>query len=552
MNETVSTIFGAIRTGAIIAGAGGGLYLAYHAGRSIVDDWHERRVQWRQDKITLDDLEQQKQLANIRTIQADARGRYPLLYGVNGLIRDPNSLRAFTLDAVRETWPAIERLDAIAKVVLAGRGWPAAPAQAQLLDAGPAVQVGTPWPATVPIADIFRERQPTLHNLVVGVRPGANGAREVVGDSLHNLMHVLEVGASGWGKSSWLRSFLWQIAKAREPCEVCAIDTAGSEFNVLRGWGRLRYPVARSTNDAIAVLGQVSQEIESRKRAFEQNAPIASKLTEYNQATGADLPPWIVAIDEGTNLLNQAGVGEPLRAAVQTARQYGVYILLSGQSAKASVVDTQVRDNFSTRLCFRTSPTSSRVVLDDRAASDLHDKGRAIVQIPGREQCEVMGPWVTREDFRRALSNGGPRHAMPVGLASEPEPSGPTDAQVLEVLTMHAAGESKRAIERAVFGFEGGAAYRQVSEILAAHQSATTATATTGAQENVQKVDISQSVRAGSSTVRAVDFCDFCGNFAGDVGEGVTFAACPGCGVATCSECADSGGLCPDCQGKES
>jgi len=537
MEETVTTFWDALRTGAIIVGGGAGAFVLYQAGRAIYDDVHERMVQARQDRITLDDLEQQRRLANIRTIQADARGRYPLLYGVSGLIRDPNSLRAFTLDAVRETWPAIERLDAIAKVVLAGRGWPAAPAQAQLLDAGPAVQVGAAWPASVPIADVFRDRRPTLHNLVVGVRPGANGAREVIGDSLHNLMHVLEVGASGWGKSSWLRSFLWQIAKAREPCEVVAIDTAGSEFNVLRGWGKLRYPVARSTQDAIAVLDQVSQEIDDRKRRFEQDAPIASKLTEYNDATGADLPPWIVAIDEGTNLLNQAGVGEPLRAAVQTARQYGVYILLAGQSAKSSVVDTQVRDNFSTRLCFRTSPTSSRVVLDDRAASDLHDKGRAIVQIPGREQCEVMGPWVTREDFRRALSNGGPRHAMPVVLSSEPEPTPSkgkgkgtiTRDQVREVLERHARGESDTAIAGALW-HPTTYYIERVRAILDDNQDA---------QDHAP----GGSVRGA----RAVDWCDHCGNYAGDVGEGVTFKPCDGCGVAVCSECA-TGGLCPDCQ----
>ena len=200
-------------------------------------------------------------------------------------------------------------------------------------------------------------------------------------------------------------------------------------------------------------------------------------------------------------------------------------------------MDTQVRDNFSTRLCFRTSPTSSRVVLDDRAACELHDKGRAICQIPGKAQCEVMGPWVSRDDFRRALSNGGPRQDMPIVVTSKPEPSGPTADQVREVLELHAAGESKRSIERAVFGFEGGAAYRQVSEIIA---GATTATATTGAQKSAQNAGNSPSTRAGSSTTGAVDWCEFCDSETGP------FAACPGCGVAVCSECAD-GGLCPDC-----
>lgn len=175
-----------------------------------------------------------------------------------------------------------------------------------------------------------------------------------------------------------------------------------------------------------------------------------------------------MVIDEGTNLLNQPGIGEPLRRAVQTARQYGIYVVLAGQSANARVIQTQTRDQFSTRLCFRTSPTSSRVVVDDIGGSNLHIKGRALVQMTGRDLVEVQAPWVSRDDFERAMQGRGPAETIP---------EHGSDTAALRVIELHRAGQSRRAIERAVFGYEGGAAHRQVAEILAG-ATATTATAT--------------------------------------------------------------------------
>jgi hypothetical protein len=452
-----------------VTAAGIAVPLLYQATRSVYDDVYERWLKRQQDQATLDHIRTQNRLRDIREIHPDERGRYPLLYGENGILRDPNNLRAFTLTVIREAYPQLDQLDGIIRAITAAGGWPAAATAGKLLpEAGPApVQ----WPTAISLVDLFRGKKPSIYDLVIGVRPGEKGDVDVISDSIHNLMHVLEVGASGWGKSSWLRSFLWQIAKARDPIEVVAVDTNGSEFNVLRGWGKLRYPVARSTGDAIAVLDQVRAEIDRRKGLYEQH-PLVTKLTEYNEATGADLPPWVVTIDEGTHLLNQKGIGEPLRTAVQTARQYGIYVLLAGQSAKHSVVDTQIRDQFSTRLCFRTSPTSSRVILDDRAASDLHDKGRAWVQMAGREMVELLGPWIARADFLAALSNGGPRCEMPTTLSGSrdgvdlddvDDPSLPDDDRIRH---LYRAGVSKRQIALRVCGYAGGAAFAKVNKAL--------------------------------------------------------------------------------------
>jgi len=305
-------------------------------------------------------------------------------------------------------------------------------------------------------------QHPSLNSLVVGV--GDNGPMAL---SLGDLMHTLAIGASGWGKSVFLRSLLWQIAQAKEDIRVIAIDTNGSEFNLLRGWSKLALPVARDNDAAIQALNAVHNEIARRKKLYEQ-FPVAYDLDSYNTKAQEKLAPWLIVIDEGTNLLADKELGEPLREAAQCSRQYGLYILLAGQSAKSSVIDTATRDNFSTRLCFHTSKRSYSTVLD-QSVEDINDKGRAYVIASGRELQEIQCPFVSRSDLMRVLHKGEPQTIVditprePEGERIEDNPELP-DAERIRLLA--AQGLSRAEIERTVFGHKGGAAYRKVKEVL--------------------------------------------------------------------------------------
>jgi hypothetical protein len=518
--------------GAVAAGAIG--RALYRGAVKMYDDLYERWRQVKHDRLTLNRIEDQNELHNIRAIPPDERGRYPLLYGKSGILRDPNNLRSFTLTAVLDRWPQLEKLDWMLRRLIAMQGVPS-PAARQLAAPIDNTVVAPPWPEFVTMEQALRGQHPTITDLVVGAYPAEEGGLGVVSDSLHNLMHVLEVGSSGWGKSTWLRSFLYQVALAPEPVEVVAVDPSGSAFNALKGWGKLRYPVARTTDNAIAVLEQVSEEITRRRDMYEQH-PEVEKLDEYNRVTGADMPPWVVVVDEGTHLLHKRGVGHALREVVQTARQYGIYALMAGQSAKASVVDTEIRDQFSTRLGFRTSRRSLNVVFDD-TVDRPSIKGQAWVQMVGSEDPQlVQGPWVDKSEFMRALSNGGPKYQMPVGAPEVVRDTQVTDGQVQKVLEMREAGESKRAIQKEVFGYVGGAAHDRVNEVLEGVIITT---------DTVLEAPDTMPVVSESSN-SAVDWCDFCARSA-EMAQDATFTTCRGCGVAVCSECADDG-LCPDCQ----
>jgi len=316
------------------------------------------------------------------------------------------------------------------------------------------------WPKLVDLRGQFADREPTLNDIVVGVYPDENGLQRLSA-SIHDLMHVLVIGVSGFGKSTWLRALLWQLARAREPMDVVAIDVSGSEFNPIRNWEKLRYPLAKEPKQAAALLDAASQEIARRKVLYEAH-PLATKLTEYNRMADKPLSPWVILVDEGTSLLNDSNVGDNLRRGVQQARQYGLYYVLSGQSANHRVIETQTRDQFSTRLCFRTSPTSSRVVLDDGGASDIRAKGRALAQLVGREMQEVQGLYVTKDELVKALVDGGPRYPMP-----EANGNGHGDGdQERRIRELAAQGMSKRQICLDVFEYTGGAAFDAVSKIL--------------------------------------------------------------------------------------
>lgn len=314
----------------------------------------------------------------------------------------------------------------------------------------PWADVTPAWPAQVPLVGLFNERQPSLHHIIIGVapRPG-NGGLDIISSDLHELSHVLVVGSTGWGKSAWLRSFLWQIAKSREAAEVIVIDVSGSEMNALARWERLRYPVARTPAEAITLLEATSEEVERRMKLYER-CPMATKLSEYNRENDELLTPWLVVADECAALLADRSTGDPLRAVLQQSRQYGVYVVASSVSATATVIPTPLRDMFSTRLAFRTN--SGRVVVEDNRPKDLTVKGRAWAQLSGQPIREIQGPWLNRGEFVRTMTGDGPMLALPEGKANSQDSR---EQRVIELLESDVE-LSDSAIAQIVYGYQNG------------------------------------------------------------------------------------------------
>jgi len=398
---------------------------------------------------------------DLRARQVHAKdGLYPVIEIQRGVLYDPNRDNAgahplITMSALSVQKTAAMRAE---KILVRQTDRPAIRQDDALALEAPTVNL----PDLVRLADVARN--PSLDALTLGV-----SEKGAITASLHDLMHVLAVGASGFGKSAFLRALIWQLAQVREPLDVVAIDINGSEFNPIREWARLLYPVARETDTAIATLQAVKGEIDRRKALYEA-IPEAYDLPSYNRLAGATLAPIVILADEATNLLNQAGLGDPLREVTQTARQYGVYLLLAGQSANSQVISTQTRDNFSTRLCFHTSPTSRRVVLGG-SVDDVTKPGRAWALLTGAALQQIQVPFVTREELARVLTMGKPKHVIDVEAV---KPVSADDETAERVLELKDAGLSDTAIAREVFKYGNPHYISKVREILQQQQQQNT------------------------------------------------------------------------------
>jgi hypothetical protein len=153
----------------------------------------------------------------------------------------------------------------------------------------------------------------------------------------------------------------------------------------------------------------------------------------------------------------------------------------------------------------------------------------------GRELREVQGPFVSKDDFMAALSNGGPKYTTPVGATGSQSVTPALDDQASTIREMHAGGASLNQIQRQVYGYTGGAAFEAVKQALG-----DTTTTTAGDTGNTGELG---TVSPGSSS--DPDWCDFCAR-SPEMASSTTFATCSSCGVAVCSDCAEDG-LCPDC-----
>jgi hypothetical protein len=391
------------------------------------------------------------------------RGVFPVIELEEGYLYDPNRDNAGAHPVIAVAALGVQRAAALSHAEGLKNDLRLAGGSAQRSGPAPALEqdAAALLPAMLRLAEVARN--PSLNALTLGVTDAGP-----VRASLHDLMHVLAVGASGFGKSAFLRALVWQLAQVNEPVDVVAIDVNGSEFNVIRDWNRLLYPVARTVKEAIVTLHEVRGEIENRKGLYE-HYPTAYDLPSYNAQASEPLAPLVILADEATNLLNQDGVGDPLREVVQTARQYGVYLLLAGQSAKHSVIDTQTRDNFSTRLCFHASPSSYRTVLGE-SVDDVTVKGRAWAQLTGQTLQKMQTPYVTREEVQTVLETGTPARVIDVeavevgrGQVIEDDPS-LSDEERIRLL--HEQGVSLNQIQRRVYGGVGGNYYYRVKAVL--------------------------------------------------------------------------------------
>jgi DNA segregation ATPase FtsK/SpoIIIE-like protein len=278
--------------------------------------------------------------------------------------------------------------------------------------------------------DLLPSRQGDLNHLVLGVRSEEtpSGCRLVpVTISLYELFHTIVAASSGWGKSVFANAILAQLATCPDPVEFVLIDQQEHGLAAFKQCDRLRYPLLRQPEEILLALREVYREAtEQRSVLFARYD--ADDLAEYNRrADAADyLPPIVVAVDEASALLANKDIGAELKRHAWELRKFGVYQILILTSAKGTTIDTDHRQQFSSKVQLHANErTQARLLIEDALDATTFPPGRAMIDLPGQLPAVVQTPYIDKREVRALLRPAALPPVLPSLPAVSSEPARP-------------------------------------------------------------------------------------------------------------------------------
>jgi S-DNA-T family DNA segregation ATPase FtsK/SpoIIIE len=185
-----------------------------------------------------------------------------------------------------------------------------------------------------------------------------------------NFFSTLVCGASGSGKSVWLKCYLLQACIKQ--MELVIVDLKGVDFHVFKRYKHLRQ-YATTAEEAEEVLQMVYELMITR---YEQlKVAECSSYAEYNQQTESPMNPLILLIDEFSVLIDSKPAKAALFDLLSRCRACNINVILATQSPRANVIEGVLRCNIKQSIVFRCeSETDSEVALGEKGNYMAFDK----------------------------------------------------------------------------------------------------------------------------------------------------------------------------------
>jgi hypothetical protein len=249
--------------------------------------------------------------------------------------------------------------------------------------------------------------RPGALNFVAGVAP--SGHVEIA--DLARLPHLLVAGATGSGKSVFLRGLLLELLRARTPEQLglVIIDPKRLDFAAFSRAPHLRGEIISDPDEALERLRfTLDAELDLRQPVLAEAG--VSSAAEYYESGGRleDLPQLVIMVDEFADLVlagsDRRAFSEMIQRYAQLTRAYGIFLVLATQRPSVDVITGSIKANLSARIAFSLpSATDSRTVLDRGGAEDLLGDGDLLFYRNGRIE-RLQAVFTTAADVRDGLS----------------------------------------------------------------------------------------------------------------------------------------------------
>ncbi|MCQ3980170.1 MAG: hypothetical protein DPW09_42690, partial [Anaerolineae bacterium] len=141
-------------------------------------------------------------------------------------------------------------------------------------------------------------------------------------------------------------------------------------------------------------------------------------------------------------------------------RKFGIYQVLCLTSAKGTTIDTDHRQQFSSKVQLHANDKYQARLLMDAIEATTFPPGRAVIELPKQPPAVVQTPYIDKREVRSLLRTA--KEPPPTPPIATPEP----DDQECQVLALARQGFSRSAIAREVFKDDGGNQLKRVGAII--------------------------------------------------------------------------------------
>lgn len=239
---------------------------------------------------------------------------------------------------------------------------------------------------------------------------GITAAGEVRTADLSRLPHLLVAGATGSGKSVFLRGLLVELLRARTPeqLQLLIVDPKRLDFAPFARAPHHRGEILHDTDEALETLQfTLAAEIDLRQPILQRAG--ASSAAEFYEAGGSleEMPQLVIVIDEFADLVlagsDRKAFSEMIQRYAQLTRAYGIFLVLATQRPSVDVITGSIKANLTARMAFALpSYRDSMTILDRPGAEDLLGDGDMLFYRNGRVE-RLQAAFTSLADIRTVL-----------------------------------------------------------------------------------------------------------------------------------------------------
>jgi S-DNA-T family DNA segregation ATPase FtsK/SpoIIIE len=203
---------------------------------------------------------------------------------------------------------------------------------------------------------------------------------------LEQAPHLLVSGATGMGKSCFLRSILCSFILSDREIDLHLVDFQKVELGIFKDCGKV-LDFCSEPYEFEQLLKRLKSESHKRLKLFDEKHVV--NISGYNHKVSKNkLKYKIVVIDEIAALATSANKRnfEELQVRIAQDRKCGIHYILACQRPSVDIINGSIKNNIPARISFKmVSQKDSEVILDRGGAELLTPNGHGLLNTTGQE-----------------------------------------------------------------------------------------------------------------------------------------------------------------------